>query len=84
MSWRIIDWTLYDARLAELAATNAGLRAIAAEFGVSESSVSSRLARLGLRQPQQRQPRGRPATVPDARVIPSLAELVPLKSLGQC
>ena len=83
MSWRSIDWILYDPRLAELTATGATLGEIAAELGVSESSASTRIVRLGLRQPQRR----RPATVdhePAARVIPSLAELVPLKSLGQC
>jgi hypothetical protein len=82
MSWHIIDWTLYDVRLAELTATDTTLGAIAAELGVSESSVRNRIGRLGLRQPWER-----PATVdhvPGARVIPSLAELVPLKSLGQC
>jgi hypothetical protein len=39
MSWRSIDWILYDRRLAELTATGATLGEIAAELGVSESSA---------------------------------------------
>jgi hypothetical protein len=83
MSWRSIDWILYDPRLAELTATGATLGEIAAELGVSETSARTRIARLGLLQPFGR----RPATLEHergARTIPSLAELVPLKSLGQC
>ena len=83
MSCRTIDWTLYDAHLAELWATDTTIAEIAAELGISKSAVRHRITRLGLHQPWER----RPATVehePGARVIPSLAELVPLKSLGQC
>ena len=82
MSYRAIEWPLYDGRLAELTATDATFREIAAELGISKSTVRGRIARIGLPQPFRR----RPATVEHergARTIPSLAELVPLKSLGQ-
>ena len=79
MSYRAIDWPLYDDRLAELTATDATIGEIVTELGVSESSVRGRIARLGLHSPRRQ-----PATEPGARAIPSLAELVPLKSLGQC